>query len=162
MKTLDLSDLTFLIVDDSLYMRKLLRTLLLGYGVRSVNEADSAQAAMQSIHGNLPDIILCDWEMPEKSGIALLDEIRGSKQKELRFLPFIMVSGHSEKSRVQQARDHGANHYLVKPISAETLYNRIARTVLTEPDFIESGAYFGPDRRFRDDENYEGEERRGR
>lgn len=162
MKTLDLSELSFLVVDDSLYMRKLIRTLLAGYGVRSVSEAESADAAMDSIKGNLPDIVLCDWEMPGRSGISLLDQIRGSKQKELRFLPFMMVSGHSERSRVQTARDHGANDYLVKPISAATLYSHIARTVLTDPDFIEAGAYFGPDRRFHDAEDFDGEERRGR
>ncbi|MEO0498264.1 MAG: response regulator [Pseudomonadota bacterium] len=162
MKTLDLSDLSFLVVDDSVYMRKLMRTLLAGFGVRSVAEADSADAAIESIRASLPDIVLCDWEMPKRSGISLLDEIRGSRQKELRFMPVIIVSGYSEQSRVQTARDHGANHYLVKPVSAASLYSRIARTVLVEADFVEAGAFFGPDRRFRNEDEYDGEERRGR
>jgi DNA-binding response OmpR family regulator len=161
LKSLDLSELSFLIVDDSSYMRKILRTLLSGYGVRAIMEADGTDTALASIRTSVPDILLVDWEMPGRDGLELIREIRGSAEKEIRFLSIMMISGHSEKSRVMAARNAGINDFLVKPISATTLYNHIAMTVLKEPDFIEAGDYFGPDRRVRSDPTYTGEERRG-
>ena len=81
MKRLDLSDLSFLIIDDNNYMRKLLRALLSGYGVRHIAEADCVDAGMESLRTTDCDMVLCDWEMPGKTGIEFLKELRASYAK---------------------------------------------------------------------------------
>jgi two-component system, chemotaxis family, chemotaxis protein CheY len=73
----------------------------------------------------------------------------------------IIVSGHAERRRVLEARDAGANEFLVKPISAKALYQRIVSVVLQPRPYVKTKVYFGPDRRRIPDTNYHGENRRG-
>jgi two-component system chemotaxis response regulator CheY len=75
-------------------------------------------------------------------------------------VPIIMLTGHSEKQRVVSARDAGVTEFLVKPISAKSLYDRIVNVVVNPRPFIKTNAYFGPDRRRNVNPNYVGTERR--
>ncbi len=70
-----------------------------------------------------------------------------------------MVTAHSEIDRVIEARDAGMTEYLTKPISAKSLYQRIASTVESERQFIRVSDFFGPDRR-RKNTGIKGDERR--
>ena len=60
-----------------------------------------------------------------------------------------MLSGHSEVSRVLQARDAGVNEFVVKPISVKSLFSRIDSLINKPRKFIRTGHFFGPDRRRR-------------
>jgi hypothetical protein len=71
-----------------------------------------------------------------------------------------MLSGHSEKRRVVEARDAGVTEFLAKPIAAKSLYERILSVVLNPRSFIQTKSYFGPDRRRNVHSNYAGPERR--
>jgi two-component system chemotaxis response regulator CheY len=62
-------------------------------------------------------------------------------------MPIIMLSGHSEMSRVIEARDAGVNEFVVKPISVKSLYSRIDSLIHRLRDFVKTGKYFGTDRR---------------
>ena len=62
-------------------------------------------------------------------------------------MSIIMLSGHSEMSRVIEARDSGVNEFVVKPISVKSLYSRIDSLIHRPRDFVKIGKYFGPDRR---------------
>jgi two-component system, chemotaxis family, chemotaxis protein CheY len=75
-------------------------------------------------------------------------------------VPIIMLSGHSEKNRVMQARDAGVTEFLAKPIAAKALYERILSVVLNPRPFIRTATFFGPDRRRNVNPNYFGPERR--
>ena len=61
-----------------------------------------------------------------------------------------MLTGHSELARVQEARDSGIHEFLAKPISAKSLFTRIAAIIENPRPFINTDAYFGPDRRRQD------------
>jgi DNA-binding response OmpR family regulator len=76
------------------------------------------------------------------------------------FAPIIMLTGHTEKTRVAAARDAGATEFLAKPISAKALYQRILNVVANPRPFIKTKTYFGPDRRRNPNGNYAGPERR--
>jgi two-component system, chemotaxis family, chemotaxis protein CheY len=76
------------------------------------------------------------------------------------YVPIIMLTGHSEKKRVIDARDAGITEFLAKPISAKALYERIFSVVAHPRPFIKTKAYFGPDRRRSVNANYTGPERR--
>ena len=74
--------------------------------------------------------------------------------------PIIMLTGHSEKRRVIEARDTGVTEFLAKPISAKALYQRVLNVVANPRPFIKTKSYFGPCRRRNNHGNYVGPERR--
>jgi len=60
------------------------------------------------------------------------------------YIPIIMVTGHTERSRIIEARRLGIHELLCKPISAKSLYQRIQSVVLAPRDFVKTPTYFGP------------------
>jgi two-component system, chemotaxis family, chemotaxis protein CheY len=166
----DLSNLTILIVEDSLYMQSLMTQMLKVFGVGEILTCESAkeaidlltvvQATKKSRYLTSVDIVLMDWLMPKGgSGQELLHWIRSHEKDTVRFLPVIVVSGYTTEYLAATARDMGANETLVKPVSGNGLASRIC-TVIDHPrPFIKAPRYFGPDRR-RHDAPYKGTERR--
>ncbi|MCA0399751.1 MAG: response regulator [Proteobacteria bacterium] len=143
----DCSRLRFLIIDDNSYMRRIIRTLLHGFGTREVFEAEDGAAGLEAFATHLPDVVITDWSMPVFDGIELTKMIRQPDTSPNPFVPIIMITGYAERSRVFEARDAGVSEMLVKPISAKGLYQRIAKVVLNPRPFIRTDTYFGPDRR---------------
>jgi DNA-binding response OmpR family regulator len=86
--------------------------------------------------------------------------VRSSSSPVTRFVPIIMLSGHSEKRCVIEARDAGVTEFLTKPVAAKSLYERILSVVLAPRPFIKTKDYFGPDRRRTVNSKYAGPERR--
>ncbi len=159
MADLDISDLKILIVDDYPPMRSILRVMLKALGVRDIGEANDGWAALDEMKEFRADIVIADYRMMPMDGVELTLRIRDGDAGIDPFTPVIMVSGHSEKNRIFQARDAGVTEFLVKPICATNLYYRV-RTVIEDPrPFIRSPDFFGPDRRRRAME-FEGPDRR--
>lgn len=143
---IDLTKLRILVVDDNHNMRRLLRTLLTGLGCRQVFEAEDGAAALELFQDHAPDIVICDWVMPIMDGLDLTRAIRRSGHASA-YVPIIVLSGYSERSRVTQARDAGITEFIVKPVSPKSLYSRIVSVVAQPRPFIETESFFGPDRR---------------
>jgi CheY-like chemotaxis protein len=159
MADLDLSDLSILIVDDYPPMRAILRVMLKALGVRDIGEANDGLAAIDEMKGFCADIVIADYRMVPMDGVDLTLRIRDGQAGIDPFTPVIMVSGHSEKSRICQARDAGVTEFLGKPISATLLYYRLRAVIENPRPFIRSPDFFGPDRRRRS-MPFEGPERR--
>ena len=152
--------LRFLVVDDNMHMRRIVRQLLHGFGSREIYEAEDGAAGLEGFNGHNPDIVITDWAMPILDGLELTQMIRKPDANANPYVPIIMLSGHSEKNRVMQARDAGVTEFLAKPISAKALYQRILNIVVNPRPFIKTKTYFGPDRRRNVNPNYSGPERR--
>jgi DNA-binding response OmpR family regulator len=75
-------------------------------------------------------------------------------------VPIIMMTGHTERTRVTAARDAGITEFLAKPISAKGLYQRVYSVVAQPRPFIKTATYFGPERRRTSNAKYAGPERR--
>jgi CheY-like chemotaxis protein len=161
MYRVECSRLRFLLVDDNNHMRRIIRALLHGFGVREAYEAEDGAAGLEAFSSYSPDIVITDWAMPIFDGIELTRMIRQPDTSANPYVPIIMVTGHAEKRRVIEARDAGVTEFLVKPISAKALYQRIVSVVATPRPFIRTKTYFGPDRRRTMSSNYSGPERRG-
>ena len=144
---IDFSDLRFLVVDDNQHVRRIVRTLLHGFGVREVYEAGDGAAGLDAVQNFLPDFIITDWVMPLFDGLEFVQMIRQPDSTLNPYVPIIMLSAHSERHRVLQARDAGVNDFLCKPISAKSLHQRISAILLNPRPFIRATSYFGPDRR---------------
>jgi two-component system, chemotaxis family, chemotaxis protein CheY len=160
MARINFNRLRFLVVDDNAHMRRILRTLLHGFGARDVYEAEDGAAGLEAFTHYLPDIVIADWVMPIFDGLELTQMIRQPGANANPFAPIIMLSGHSERKRVVSARDAGITEFLTKPISAKGLYERIVNVVVHPRPFIKTKSYFGPDRRRSTNTGYVGPERR--
>jgi CheY-like chemotaxis protein len=160
MVRIDFSRLRFLIVEDNPHMRRIVRTLLYGFGAREVSEAENGASGLESFTHNAPDIVITDWVMPVADGLELTRKIRQPEGNANPFVPIIMLTGHSERRRVLTARDAGVTEFLAKPVSSKALYQRVLNVVANPRPFVRTATYFGPDRRRNLSANYVGPERR--
>lgn len=157
---IDFKRLRFVVIDDNAHMRRILRAMLLGLGTREVIEAEDGASGLEAFATHSPDIILCDWAMPIFDGLELTQMIRQPGGNANPFVPIIMLTGHSERNRVCAARDAGVTEFLVKPISANALHDRIVNVICNPRPFVRTAGYFGPDRRRSIVAGYAGPERR--
>jgi two-component system, chemotaxis family, chemotaxis protein CheY len=109
MYSVDCSRLRFLIVDDNIHMRRIIRALLHGFGVREAHEAEDGAAGLEAFTSYSPDIVITDWAMPIFDGVELTRMIRQADAIANPFVPIIMVSGYAERRKVLEARDAGVN-----------------------------------------------------
>jgi CheY-like chemotaxis protein len=160
MVRIDFNRLRFLVIEDSAHMRRILRTLLNGFGAREVYEAEDGASGLEAFTHFMPDIVIADWVMPIFDGLELAQMIRQPGANANPYVPIIMLTGHSDKNRVMIARDAGITEFLCKPISPKSLYERILNVVAKPRPFVKTKTYFGPDRRRGVNPGYSGPERR--
>jgi CheY-like chemotaxis protein len=159
---IEFSKLRFLVVDDNPHMRRMLRALLMGFGSREVHDATDGATGLDAFNQFTPDIVILDWAMPMLDGLEFARMIRQPDGNASPFTPIIMLTGHSERARVTAARDAGVTEFMVKPISAMGLHQRIVNVIANPRRFIRTNTYFGPDRRRNSAPSYVGPERRKR
>jgi CheY-like chemotaxis protein len=138
-----------MIVDDNKHMRGLVRTVLEALGVGRIVEARDGETALERMQENSVDLIIADWHMDGMDGLKLTRFIRNSEDSPDRFIPIIMLTGHTEAGRVTEARDCGVTEFMAKPVSARALYARISAIIENPRPFVRTKGYFGPDRRRR-------------
>ena len=155
-----LEKLNILVVDDNRDMRALLRRILNAGGVRQVREAEDGASALEMLRDEGCDIVLTDLAMTPMDGLAFARAVRAARDTLNPQIPIIMISGHTEKHRVEAARDAGVTEFLVKPITPRGLFARIHDILERPRSFVNTARYFGPDRRRKAVENYAGPFRR--
>lgn len=153
-------NLKALIVEDNAHMRSLLRALLNAIGIKDVSEATNGQVAIQILRERKSDLVLTDLAMKPMDGLEFTRYVRNHDHSPNPFVPIIMISGHTEKYRVEAARDAGVSEFLAKPITAHNLFARIGEIVERPRAFVRCDNYFGPDRRRHQNDDYTGPWRR--
>jgi len=153
-------NLKALIVEDNAHMRSLLRALLNSAGIKEVVEASNCQSAIEALRERKSDLVLSDLAMKPMDGLEFTRYVRTSDHSPNPFIPIIMITGHTEKYRVEAARDAGVTEFLAKPITAQNLLARIAEIVEHPRAFVRCKGYFGPDRRRHQNDDYTGPWRR--
>lgn len=156
----DFQKLSILVVEDNDAMVGLIAAVLQTMGVGTVHYAQNTERAFELFCLQNPDIIITDWHMEPKSGIDLIRQIRNDPISPNKTVPVIIATGYSALKRVSEARDSGATEYIVKPFTAKALARRIAYVINKPRAFVHTPTYFGPDRRRRTIEDYEGPKRR--
>lgn len=156
-----IAKLSFLIIDDNSMMVTIIKTLLHGFGVHEIYDANDAVSGFEELTNSKVDIILLDNMMDTLNGIEFTRMVRTARDSPNHYIPIIMISAYTERTRIQAARDVGVNEFICKPISAKNLSDRIMEVVNHPRDFIETPKYFGPDRRRTKNAGYKGPERRG-
>lgn len=120
-----------LIVDDLEFPRMVIRNMLHDLGYESHNnilEAANGLDAFKMLQESRIDLIICDWVMPVMTGLELLQKMRATP--ELAKTPFIMLTAEAEKKNIMGAIKAGVSQYIVKPFTAETLYQKIESVFL--------------------------------
>jgi two-component system, chemotaxis family, chemotaxis protein CheY len=113
----------FLVVDDFATMRRIIRNLLRQLGYTKVEEAEDGSVALRKLKSQPFDMIICDWNMPNMTGIELLREIRSDDA--LKGIPFLMVTAEAIKENIIAAVKAGVSNYIVKPFTADVLSSKI-------------------------------------
>ncbi len=159
-KTVDFSDTTILVVDDNQYMRNLIGHMLRAFDVGLVLHAENAKDAFIEISLSEIDCLIVDWLMPGMTGIEFVLVVRTSPRYPKPDIPIIFCSGHTEKDLIVEARDAGVSEVLTKPLSPQSLFEKLDAAIFHPRPFIIVPTYTGPCRRRRGNVKYDGIERR--
>lgn len=115
----------FLVVDDFSTMRRIVRNLLKELGYTQVEEAEDGADALNRLRGADFDFVVSDWNMPNMTGLQLLQAIRADAS--LKSLPVLMITAEARKENIIEAAQAGANGYIVKPFTAATLDEKLSK-----------------------------------
>ena len=119
----------FLVVDDFSTMRRIVRNLLKELGYTNTEEAEDGAAALNLLRSTKFDFVVSDWNMPNMTGLELLKTIRADES--LKTLPVLMITAEARKENIIEAAQAGANGYIVKPFTAATLSEKLAKIFKT-------------------------------
>jgi CheY-like chemotaxis protein len=148
--------LRVLLVDDNQHMRAIVTTVLAGVGVKQVRETRDGAEALEALRDWPADLAIVDFQMFPLDGVEFTRMVRNAPDSKNPYLPIIMMTGHSEKSRVFEARDAGVTEFVAKPLTAKAVLDRMQAVIYHPRPFVRTGNYFGPDRRRRDDPAFPG------
>lgn len=123
-----MSKVNVLVVDDAPFIRDLVRKCLRNaFPGMTIDDAVNGRKAMAMLGKEAFDLVLCDWEMPEMSGLELLTWCR--QQPELKNLQFIMVTSRGDKENVIQAIQAGVSDFVGKPFTNEQLLTKVKKAL---------------------------------
>ena len=126
---LDFASISFLIVDDQPFTRRLVRTMLHGFGSREVYESATGAEALELARSTMPNIIITDLIMPDLNGLRFIKMMKAPSAPTSR-IPIIVLSGYLTKTATLAINKSGADELLVKPVSPKALYEHVSRIVL--------------------------------
>lgn len=120
--------LNILVVDDATFIRDLVKKAVRAqFPNAQVDEAADGLKAQAKLKSGTYHVLLCDWEMPNMSGLELLQWMRSEERYEK--VPFLMITSRSEKSHIVKAVEAGVNDYIGKPFNNEQLGTKLARMI---------------------------------
>lgn len=155
-----MSRLTVLIVDDNKHMITIVKTLLRGFGISHFIEANDAPEAFDMFRSEHIDFIIVDYLMDILDGTDFVRLVRTGEDSPNPYIPIIMLTAYSERSKVIAARDAGVTEFCAKPVTEKELFRKVRSIVNNPRPFVKTSTYFGPDRRRVKSDHYRGTERR--
>ena len=119
-----------LLVDDSAVMRKIIQRNIKESGliVNEFIEAGDGAQALEKVSANELDLILCDWNMPNMSGIEFVKTLRSLNLPQI--IPVVMVTTEGSDSKKLEAKESGANDYITKPFKADQLRDTLGKYLM--------------------------------
>ncbi len=139
--------LKVLLADDNQHMRAIIVAILKGVGITHLREANDGAEALQILRDWPADLAIVDFHMQPLDGVEFTHMVRNSTDSKNPYLPIIMMTGFAERSRVVDARDSGVTEFVVKPVTARSIIDRINSVIFHPRPFVRTDDYFGPMRR---------------
>jgi two-component system, chemotaxis family, chemotaxis protein CheY len=118
---------TCLIVDDSKVVRMVARKILEGLNFE-IDEAEDGQKALEACARSMPRAVLLDWNMPVKSGIEFLRDLRAMSDVDQPVVVFCTTE--NDMTHIQEAIDAGADEYIMKPFDSEIIESKFTQVGL--------------------------------
>jgi two-component system chemotaxis response regulator CheY len=114
-----------MIVDDSAFMRKILRKIITGEGYEDITEVQDGSQAVEAFGKEKPSLVLMDIIMEKKNGIDALKEIKKISPE----AKVIMISAVGQEQMVKEAMESGAEDFIVKPFNASKVASTIKKII---------------------------------
>lgn len=148
---IDFAPLRVLIVEDHNFTRLLIKEVLQNLGCSQANlfEAEDGSAALKLIESQRVHLIICDWQMEPMDGLTFIRSVRDPKKSADPFVPVILCSAYTQRDLIERARDLGVTEIMTKPITVKAIEEKVRMVIEAPRPFVDSGQYFGPDRRRR-------------
>lgn len=118
-------NMKILVVDDMSTMRRIVKNILKQLGFANVEEAENGQEGLQKLREGTFGFVVSDWNMPVMTGIDMLRAIRADEK--LKAIPVLMVTAEAQQANLVEAIQAGVSNYIVKPFTAETMQEKIAK-----------------------------------
>ena len=118
-------NMKILIVDDMATMRRIVKNILKQLGFSNVEEAENGQDGLQKLRTDTFGFVVSDWNMPVMTGIDMLRAIRADDK--LKGIPVLMVTAEAQQANLVEAIQAGVSNYIVKPFTAETMQEKMAK-----------------------------------
>ncbi|MCF7765045.1 MAG: response regulator [Verrucomicrobia bacterium] len=112
-----------LIVDDSRANRMVISQCVIQYGFQATDAHETSEALNYLQNFGQFDLLLVDMKMPGMNGVEFIREVR--KMSKYRTTPIIMISSESSADDINSALEAGADDYLVKPFSKDSLLTKL-------------------------------------
>ena len=118
----------FLIVDDSLTMRRIIMNALRAINYTNFVEAENGQDALTLLLDEGADFLISDWNMPVMTGIELAQWVRNNGF--FRRMPILTITTKSNSEDILEALGTEVDDYIVKPFTPQSLKEKIDRVML--------------------------------
>ena len=112
-----------LVIDDSRAMRLILGRMLRELGLDVAEAANGREGLDQLDGGLLPELVLVDWNMPVMTGIEFVDAVRRPPYSSAAKV--VMVTTETEIPQVVRALEVGADEYVMKPFTKESIFEKL-------------------------------------
>ncbi len=124
------ASMKIIIVDPAAGNRQYLKKMLSDIGFKNVIEAGDGEAAWAKIDASREDspvaLVICEWDVPKIAGLDLLKKMRADET--FKSSKFLMVVGEAAQQNIVIAVKSGVNNVMIRPFSANTLTEKIAKT----------------------------------
>jgi CheY-like chemotaxis protein len=127
----------------------ILTQVFFGFGVRQPVRCPTVDVAMEQLASEIFELVVVDGDLEDGLAYDFVARLRASQLEPNRYVPVIVLSGHTPDALVQRARDCGANFVVTKPLRPMVLLERIFWVCMETRTFLELDGYIGPDRRFQ-------------
>ena len=126
-----------LVVDDYPLTRDMVKSILRQLGFLNIASAEDGAMALHMLREERFGLVICDWNMPRLSGLAVLREVRAEERN--KDLPFLMLTAEAYKENVVEAMKAGVSGYIVKPFTSQILSEKVTK-VLKEAQGVSTAA----------------------
>ena len=126
---MNLTKIQALVVDSDEFSVSILSQMLRGFGLTDLVVAPTGDGAKTLMEKRAFDLLFCEMLLADMPGADLVRWIRAHDSKKVKYLPILMLTGHTQMSKVAASRDSGANIVVRKPMAATVLYDRLVWSI---------------------------------
>src|SRR3712207_167055 len=130
-------DLAALVVDESLYIRRILRDMLARVGVKRVQEAPDGAEALGVLGESKPDLVILDWDLAILSGEDFIRLTRTPTTSPAPTVPIILMLSRPTRYVVDRSIALGVNEIIAKPFSPKVLWSRLDEVINRPRPFVQ-------------------------